>query len=66
MPDTTIPGNKVHIPAVEVFVNSIGVISVRQDDAEMQTNDCILLDRKRAKALIKALRDVLKDYPEGD
>jgi hypothetical protein len=57
----TIKGTKAFIPDIEVFVNEVEAISIKQepDESYQDGPSIVIVDRRRAEALIAALRHVL-------
>lgn len=57
----TIKGTKVFIPDIEVFVNEVEAISIKQEADENYQDEpsIVIVDRRRAEALIVALRGLI-------
>ena len=62
--DTVIKGTPAPIPDTEVFINGNGHVAIKQDDEGL--THTVVFDRKRARAVIKAIRAALLDYSAED
>lgn len=63
----TIPGEKVLITDIDVFVDEDGYIHIRQepDTSYEDKPNTVLIDRTRALAVLRALTDAVAEQSEG-